>query len=116
MLVKITNIGSDQFHLPAYGSVLDPGDDIETRRTMVDVEGDESLKALVLSGDALLAFTAEAGDSIATGFGAAPQSFSSAGRPDASTVPVFTWIYNTDDNAPNWSDGTDWRDAAGILT
>lgn len=37
-------------------------------------------------------------------------------RPDPDSVPVGTIIYNTDDNAPNYSDGTNWRDATGTLT
>ncbi len=42
--------------------------------------------------------------------------FSNATRPLANTVPVGTEIYNTSDNAPNYSDGTDWRTAAGVIT
>ncbi len=41
--------------------------------------------------------------------------FSNATRP-AQPVSVGTAIFNTDDNAPNYSDGTNWRDASGALT
>jgi len=44
------------------------------------------------------------------------RSYDNTTRPDASTVVRGTPIFNTDDNAPNWSDGTNWRDAAGNLT
>ena len=37
-------------------------------------------------------------------------------RAAASSMNPGTMIYNTDDNAPNWSDGTNWRDAAGSVT
>ena len=116
MLVTITNVGSDQIHIPAYQKVWEPGDIVSTRRTMADIDGDESLKAAVLAGQVILAFTAEPGDNVPIGFGTVPQSFTSAARPDPSSVPLFTWIYNIDDNAPNYSDGTNWRDAAGLIT
>lgn len=43
-------------------------------------------------------------------------SESNTSRPDASLVTPGTAIWNTDDNAPNWSDGTYWRDADGNIT
>ncbi len=42
--------------------------------------------------------------------------FTNATRPDPTTVLVGTMIFNTDDNAPNWGDGAEWRDAAGNIT
>ena len=42
--------------------------------------------------------------------------FTNAERPDASTVAPGTQIWNSDDKAPNYSDGTDWYDAVGNLT
>ena len=39
-----------------------------------------------------------------------------ATRPDASTFLPGTGIYNTDDKAWNYSDGTSWYDALGGLT
>lgn len=43
-------------------------------------------------------------------------SFSDGSRPAANTVPVGGRIYNTGDAAPNFSDGANWRDAAGVIT
>lgn len=37
-------------------------------------------------------------------------------RPSASSVGAGTMIYNSSDNAPNFSDGTNWRDAMGSIT
>lgn len=116
MLVKITNIGSVQIHLSAYGTVLDPSGELETRRTMADIVGDDSLKALVVAGSVSLAFTKEAGDDVVGGFADTPPSYTNATRPAPATVPAFTFIFNTDDAAPNWSDGAAWRDAAGTIT
>lgn len=42
--------------------------------------------------------------------------YSNATRPAANTFTAGMMIWNTDDNAPNFSDGTDWRDAAGNIT
>ena len=39
-----------------------------------------------------------------------------ATRPDASTFLPGTKIWNTDDNAFSYSDGSQWRDALGNLT
>ncbi len=42
--------------------------------------------------------------------------FTNATRPDATVFPAGTVIFNSDDAAPNYSDGTIWRDAAGVAT
>jgi hypothetical protein len=39
-----------------------------------------------------------------------------ANRPAATTYSSGAVIWNTDDNMPNFSDGTNWRDAAGNVT
>lgn len=44
------------------------------------------------------------------------QVYSNATRPDASNVPAGHMIWNSDDLAPNFSDGTEWRDAFGAST
>ena len=43
-------------------------------------------------------------------------SFTDANRGNASDFGAGTEIWNTDDNAPNFSDGANWRDAAGGIT
>jgi hypothetical protein len=45
-----------------------------------------------------------------------PSEFSNVTRPSPSTYPVGGMIWNTDDEAPNFSDGTNWRDAMGTIT
>ena len=42
--------------------------------------------------------------------------YSNATRPSATLYPAGFMIWNTSDSAPNYSDGTDWRDAVGVLT
>lgn len=43
-------------------------------------------------------------------------SYTSATRPAATSVAVGTAIFNTDEAAPQYSDGSVWRDAAGNIT
>jgi len=45
-----------------------------------------------------------------------PEAYSNVTRPDADTYPVGASVWNTDDNAYNYSDGVAWRDAMGVLT
>jgi len=45
-----------------------------------------------------------------------PAVYNNTTRPPANTVPVGRMIFNTDDDTPNWSNGTDWLDASGHLT
>jgi len=46
----------------------------------------------------------------------APTTYNDTTRLAATSFAAGTWIWNTDDNAPNWSDGTNWRDSDGNLT
>jgi len=48
-------------------------------------------------------------------FPLASPSYTTAGRPSATIVPVGAIIFNTTTSRPNWSDGTNWRDAAGSI-
>jgi len=42
--------------------------------------------------------------------------YSDTSRPDASTKPVGYIFFNTSDNFPNVSDGTNWRNMSGTIT
>jgi len=44
------------------------------------------------------------------------RSYSNTTRGAANLFTAGAMIFNTDDNAPNWSDGTSWRDAMGNIT
>lgn len=52
------------------------------------------------------------------GFPPAPitDSFNDSTRPEANQFPVGSKIWNTDDNALNWSDGEKWIDSYGFIT
>jgi len=43
------------------------------------------------------------------------QLYTTVGRPDASVVRVGAMYFDTTLNKPVWSDGTNWRDAAGTI-
>ena len=113
MLVTITNVSTDlvYFHIS-----MSPGQSITTRRTTADLERDHRLSELVASGLVTLAFTKEFGDDATMGLDSPLPSYSNATRPAATTIPARTAIWNTDDSAENFSDGTNWRDNAGNLT
>lgn len=52
-------------------------------------------------------------------FAASPiplQIFTNVNRPPASAVDKGTMIFNSDDGAPNWSNGVDWIDSSGNKT
>lgn len=42
------------------------------------------------------------------------RAFTTAGRPSASSVPAGSMIWNSTTKKPNYSDGTNWYDAAGV--
>ncbi len=121
MLVTVTNTTSGldarQIFVSMLLKTLEIGETSEAvSRTQSQLDAEIQLKQLVADGDASLAFTEESFDSSPAGFEPAPAEFSNATRPDAADVPTNTPIWNTDDNALNWSDGVGWRDASGTAT
>lgn len=116
MLVTITNASTTPVFLSQFYKILLPSVALQVRRTRSDLEADTILKQLVVAGTITLAFTEEVGDDAAVGLDSALKSYSDGTRPAASTVPTFSAIWNTSDNAPNWSDGTAWRSGAGVVT
>jgi hypothetical protein len=48
--------------------------------------------------------------------GSALPTYLNSTRPDPTKVLVGLVIWNIDDNAVNWSDGTHWRDSDGNIT
>ena len=118
MKVTFTNISSppEAYFLTQIYRQLAFGESVQVPRTMADLEGDQSLKVLVSQSKISLAFLEEVGDDVALGFMSALKSYTDGTRPAATAVPTFSAIWNTTDNAPNWSDGAAWRDSAGVIT
>jgi hypothetical protein len=116
MLVTITNnSGADRFVSSLYVQVPNGGS-VTTRRSFADLSQDLGLRQLVQSGSFAMSFALEAGDSGPGGWPTPPASYTNITRPNANLVPTFSLIWNTDDNAYNYSDGTLWRDALGVPT
>lgn len=68
-----------------------------------------------------VAFSAEIAYALAQGYitkrsTSDVQIYTNITRPDASLYTVGFAIWNSDDNAYNYSDGVVWRDAAGVST
>lgn len=116
MLVTFTNATSAPLMVQSLYVQIPLGGSVTTRRSWSDLDMDFGLKRLVATNQVTLSFTKETGDDAAIGFMPSMQSYDDTSRPDASTVPIFTVFWNTADNAANWSDGTNWRDAMGHLT
>lgn len=123
MQVTFTNAsGGDLFISQLYRN-LAAGEAVTASRTPSDIDGDQGLKALIENGDVTLSSTTEAGDTVyfATVGGTSalvPMAvYTNASRPAATAVAVGTHIYNTDDNAANYSDGAAWRSVVdGLVT
>lgn len=116
MLVTFTNASDDNVYVSMLYKEILAGDAVVTRRSRAELESDQALKALVAAGTIVLGFEDETGDDATVGLDSSLPSYTNALRPDATDVPARSAIWNSDDNAPNWSDGTVWRDASGSIT
>jgi hypothetical protein len=116
MLVTFTNNTTEPIYLSAIECPVMVGYPVTTRRTACQLEMEQVLKEHVQAGRILLSWTLEPGDSAQMGFPSPLPSYTDTSRPLPNTVPALTFIWNSDDNMPNWSDGTNWRTAAGVIT
>ena len=78
---------------------------------------EDQLKKDVQAGSLTLAFTVETQDAAVTGQGSPLPVFANAAAlPAASAYPFGTHVWQTDADHAVWTDGTNWRDAAGVIT
>lgn len=121
MQITFTNTTPKQVFVSAFYKTLEPagtdGDAVTTSMSASQYDGEQLLKSMVEDGTLTITFLgSDPGDSTSIpGYSAGP-AYDNATRPSPTVVPLFTSIWNTDDDAPNYSDGTNWRDAAGIIT
>lgn len=116
MQVTFTNATSDILAIAAFYRSLAASESITVSMTAAQYDQELGLKTLVEDGSLTIdSIVAESGDSSALSAVVGP-SYDDAGRPAATTVPLFSAIWNTDDGAPNYSDGTNWVDSAGVTT
>jgi len=115
MQVTFTNASTEDIFLSLLYKTLAPGASVTVSKSRSELDMEQPLKALVQAGDIVLSFAVEDGDDAALGTEPWPP-FTDITRPLAADWPLFGAIWNTDDNALNWTDGTNWRDAAGVIT
>jgi hypothetical protein len=115
MLVTFTNASADDIFVSLLYKNLAPGEGVQVSKSRSELDMELELKKLVQAGDIVLTFAEEDGDDAAVGTEPHP-AFADATRGLATAWPAFAAIWNTDDNALNWSDGAVWRDATGAIT
>jgi len=115
MLVTFTNAGTEEIFISLLYKQLAVGEAVTVSKSRSELDQEQPLKSLIQAGTIVLAFTEEDGDDAQVGTEPNPE-FSDASRPAATAWPIFAAIWNTSDNALNWSDGAAWRDAAGVIT
>lgn len=115
MQVTITNAGTDDLYVSLLYKELIVGESVTVSKSRSELDMEQEFKKLVQAGTLVLTFAEEDGDDAAVGTEPHP-AYADATRPAPADWPIFSAIWNTDDNALNWSDGTNWRDAAGVIT
>lgn len=118
MQVVITNATSGDFYVSMLNKSLTAGEAVTvTETSQAALDGESQLKKDVQAGNLTLAFTVEAEDAVITGQGTALPSYADAGSlPAASAYPFGTHVWQADANLAVWTDGTNWRTAAGVIT
>ena len=115
MLVTFTNASADDVFVSLLYKNLAAGESVTVSKSRSELDQEQAVKDLVQAGTLVLSFEEETADSAAVGTEPHP-AFADATRPAAADWPLYAAIWNTDDNALNWTDGTNWRDAAGVIT
>lgn len=109
---------------PAYNvtSKLTPDltvDPAHGKLTGLTAQDYQNLQAQVVAGQVIYVWTSLPEYYTPGMYAASPiplQNFGNTNRPPAGAVGVGTMIFNTDDGAPNWSNGTNWIDSSGNIT
>lgn len=110
----IQNISTSQVYIRDLYDSLEPGETVVLQRSLGQLGAMFGLHEALTAGTISLVslVTTPAEDT----FGGTAPSYSNTTRPAATGLRAGFMIWNTDDNAPNFSDGTSWRDANGLLT
>lgn len=123
MQLTITNLASTATYIRDLYITLDASAAVTVERSAGEIDDMVGLKELQAAGTvsvAVVESTTEQASSVSETVSAALPlvlpSYDDAGRPDPAAVTAGTAIWNTDDGAPNFSDGTNWVDAAGVTT
>lgn len=117
MQVTITNASSEDVAVGFLYKTLAAGESVTVSRSVSDLDTESQFKKLVEAGTLTLAFAVEEGDSAAIGHPQTLEAFADAGSlPDPAARPLFTTVWQTDAALAVWTDGSDWRTAAGAVT
>jgi hypothetical protein len=118
MQVVITNATSGDFYVSMLNKSLTAGESVTVTGTSQSaLDGESQLKKDVQAGNLTLAFTVETEDAVITGQGSTlPAYANAAGLPAANSYPFGTHVWQTDAALAVWTDGTNWRTAAGVIT
>jgi len=117
MLVTITNASSEAVAVGFLYRTLEASEAVTVSKTSADLDSESQFKKLVEAGTLTLSFAVEDGDSAAIGHPQTLESFANAAAlPAAADRPLFTTVWQADANLAVWTDGTDWRTAAGAVT
>jgi len=115
MLVTFTNASAVDVFVSLLYTNLAPAASVTVSKSRSELDMEQPLKSMIQAGTIVLSFAEEDGDDAQVGTETWP-AFADLTRPAATAWPIFAAIWNTDDLALNWSDGTNWRDAAGVIT
>ena len=117
MQVTITNATSEAKFISFLYKQLDAGESVTVSKAQAELQLERQFLIDVENGDLTLAFAVEAGDSAPTGNPGTLESFANAaGLPDPASRPLFSTVWQVDQDYAVWTDGSDWRTAAGAVT
>lgn len=118
MQVVITNATSGDFYVSMLNKSMTAGEAVTiTGTSQAGLDSEDQFKKDVQAGNLTLAFTAEVQDEVITGQGSALPAFANAAAlPTPGAYPFGTHVWQTDANLAVWTDGTNWRTAAGVIT
>lgn len=110
--------------LDANGTTIDNGDGTTVQSDRVTIstswsalDSETDFKKQVEDGTLTLTFAVEEGDSAELGHPGTLETFADEpSLPAADARPLFTTVWQADANLAVWTDGTNWRTAAGVIT
>jgi len=116
MQVTFTNNTGAPVYVSAIYMTIAANSAVTTHRSSAQLDAEQGLKQLIAAGTITLTFSSETGDTAPVAPSATLKNYSNATRPAPNTVPIYSAIWNTDDNAVNWTDRVNWYDSAGTIT
>jgi hypothetical protein len=121
MQLTITNLTTSPVFIRDLYTAVQPGTPVVIQRSAGQLEAMTGLQAAIQAGSVSIALVPSAAETASQVYQvidvANPDklpSYTTAGRPVASTVPLSS-IWNSTTGIPNFSNGAAWVDAAGAV-